>query len=48
LLVFCRPRTVRAPFWTVRPSTSTAEIATVNCNGYINGYSTFNASSDVR
>jgi hypothetical protein len=28
---------------TVRPCTSTAEIATVSSNGYINGYSAFNA-----
>jgi hypothetical protein len=33
---------------TVRLCTSTAEIATVNSNGYINGYIAFNASSDVR
>jgi hypothetical protein len=33
---------------TVRPCTSTAEIATVSSNGYINGYIVFNASSDVR
>jgi hypothetical protein len=32
----------------VRPCTSTAEIATVSSNGYINGYIAFNASSDVR
>ena len=31
---------------TVRPCTSTAEIATVSSNGYINGYIAFNASSD--
>jgi hypothetical protein len=30
------------------PSTSTAEIATVSSNGYINGYNALNASSDVR
>jgi hypothetical protein len=28
--------------------TSMAEITTVNSNGYINGYSAFNVSSDVR
>jgi hypothetical protein len=33
---------------TVRPCTSTAEIATVSSNGYINGYYALNASSDVR
>jgi hypothetical protein len=33
---------------TVRPFTSMAEIATVSSNGYINIYSAFNASSDVR
>jgi hypothetical protein len=33
---------------TVCPCTSTAEIATVSSNSYINGYSAFNASSDVR
>jgi hypothetical protein len=33
---------------TVRPCTSTATIATVSSNGYINGYYTLNASSDVR
>jgi hypothetical protein len=33
---------------TVRPCTSTAENTTVSSNGYINGYFTFNASSDVR
>jgi hypothetical protein len=33
---------------TVRPCTSTAKIATVSSNGYINGYFAFNASSDVR
>jgi hypothetical protein len=33
---------------TFRPCTSTAEIATVSSNGYINGYYAFNASSDVR
>jgi hypothetical protein len=33
---------------TVRPCTLMAEIATVSSNGYINGYSAFNASSDVR
>jgi hypothetical protein len=33
---------------TVRPCTSTAEIAMVSSNCYINGYSVFNASSDVR
>jgi hypothetical protein len=30
------------------PCTSTAKNATVNSNGYINGYFAFNASSDVR
>jgi hypothetical protein len=30
------------------PCTSTAEIATVSNNGYINGYIAFNVSSDVR
>jgi hypothetical protein len=33
---------------TVRPYTSTAEIATVSSNSYINSYSAFNVSSDVR
>jgi hypothetical protein len=33
---------------TVRPCTSTAEITTVNSNGYINDYFALNASSDVR
>jgi hypothetical protein len=33
---------------TVRPCTSTAEIATVSNNGYINDYYALNASSDVR
>ena len=33
---------------TVRPCTSTAEIATVSSNGYINGYNALNVSSDVR
>jgi hypothetical protein len=33
---------------TVRPCTSTAKIATVSSNGYINGYYALNASSDVR
>jgi hypothetical protein len=33
---------------TVRPYTSMAEITTVSSNGYINGYSAFNASSDVK
>jgi hypothetical protein len=33
---------------TVRPYTSTAEIATVSSNGYINGYYALNASLDVR
>jgi hypothetical protein len=33
---------------TVRPCTSIDEIGTVSSNGYINGYITFNASSDVR
>jgi hypothetical protein len=33
---------------TVRPFISTAEIATVSSNGYINGYSAFNVSSDAR
>jgi hypothetical protein len=32
----------------VCPYTSTAEIATISSNGYINGYSALNASSDVR
>jgi hypothetical protein len=32
----------------VRPCTSTAEIATVSSNGYINGYYALNALSDVR
>jgi hypothetical protein len=32
---------------TVRPCTSTAEIATVSSNSYINGYFALNASSDV-
>jgi hypothetical protein len=31
---------------TVRPCTSTAEIATISSNGYINGYNALNASSD--
>jgi hypothetical protein len=31
-----------------RPCTSTVEITTVSSNGYINGYSAFNATSDVR
>jgi hypothetical protein len=30
------------------PCTSTAEIATVSGNGYINDYSAFNVSSDVK
>jgi hypothetical protein len=30
------------------PCTSTAEIATVSSNGYINSYRAFNASLDVR
>jgi hypothetical protein len=30
------------------PYTSTAEIATVSSNGYINGYIAFNVSSDVK
>jgi hypothetical protein len=34
--------------WTVRPCTSTAKIATVSSNGYINGYKAFNVSLDVR
>jgi hypothetical protein len=34
--------------WTVRPCTSTAEIATVSSNGYINSYCALNASPDVR
>jgi hypothetical protein len=34
--------------WTVCPCTSTAEIATVTSNVYINRYSAFNASLDVR
>ena len=33
---------------TVRPYTSSTEIATVNSNNYINGYSALNVSSDVR
>jgi hypothetical protein len=33
---------------TVRPYTSTTEIATVSGNGYINGYIAFNVSSYVR
>jgi hypothetical protein len=33
---------------TVRPCTSTTEIATVSSNGYINGYNALNESSDVR
>jgi hypothetical protein len=33
---------------TVRPCTSTAEIAMVSSNSYINGYYALNASSDVR
>jgi hypothetical protein len=33
---------------TVRPCTSTAEIATVSSNGYINVYYALNVSSDVR
>jgi hypothetical protein len=33
--------------WTVRPCTSTTEIATVSSNGYINGYFALNVSSDV-
>jgi hypothetical protein len=33
---------------TIRPYTSTAEIATISSNGYINGYIAFNVSSDVR
>jgi hypothetical protein len=33
---------------TVRPCTSTAKIAMVNSNSYINSYSAFNASLDVR
>jgi hypothetical protein len=33
---------------TVRPCTSTATIATVSSNGYINGYYALNVSSDVR
>jgi hypothetical protein len=32
----------------VRPCTSTAEIATVSSNDYINCYFAFNVSSDVR
>jgi hypothetical protein len=32
----------------VCPCTSTAEIATVSSNGYINGYSAFNVSLDVK
>jgi hypothetical protein len=38
----------RPPVRMVRPCTSTAEIATVSSNGYINDYSAFNASSDVK
>jgi hypothetical protein len=34
--------------WTARSCTSTTEIAAVSSNGYINGYSALNASSDVR
>jgi hypothetical protein len=33
---------------TVRPCTSTTEIAMVSNNGYINGYYALNVSSDVR
>jgi hypothetical protein len=33
---------------TVRSCTSTTEIPTVSSNGYINGYNTLNALSDVR
>jgi hypothetical protein len=33
---------------TIRPCTSTAEIAMVSNNGYVNGYSAFNVSLDVR
>jgi hypothetical protein len=33
---------------TVRPCTSTAEIAMVSSNGYINNYFALNVSSDVR
>jgi hypothetical protein len=33
---------------TIRPCTSTTEIATVSSNDYINGYIAFNVSSDVR
>jgi hypothetical protein len=33
---------------TVRPYTLTIEITTVSSNGYINGYSALNVSSDVR
>jgi hypothetical protein len=33
---------------TVHPCTSTAEIATISSNGYINGYRSFNALLDVR
>jgi hypothetical protein len=36
------------PVRTVRPCTSTVEIATVSSNDFINGYIAFNASSDVR
>jgi hypothetical protein len=32
----------------IRPCTSTAQIATVSSNGYINGYSALNASLDVK
>jgi hypothetical protein len=33
---------------TVRPYTSTVEIATISSNGYINNYYALNASSNVR
>jgi hypothetical protein len=33
---------------TIRPCTSTTEIATVNSNDYINSYSALNVSSDFR
>jgi hypothetical protein len=43
---FCRPRMVRALGPDGPPCTSTAKITTVSNNGYINGYSAFNALSD--
>jgi hypothetical protein len=36
------------PWFGRSPCTSTAEIATVSSNGYINDYNALNASSDVR